>query len=734
MPEDRRLAAIMFTDIVGYTAIMGSDEDKAFKILRKNRNIQKPLIKKYHGKWLKEMGDGILASFNNSSDAVRCAGEIQQTAKKEGINLRIGIHEGEVVFEGGDVLGDGVNVASRLEELAEEGCINISGSVYKDIKNKAGIVADFVEEKKLKNVDDPIKIYDVKCEDVGSIDIVGKTMHRVKNKIKPIIYILSGILVIILAFFFTRKLLPVSYSSDLEKSIAVLPLDYLSEDANKEYLANGVMDAITGHLSTIDGLRVMPRTSVEQYRETTKTSQEIGKELDVSYLVEGSFQMVGNQVKLIIQLIIAERDDHLFFSEYNRDYKDILIVQSELAKTIAKEIGVAISTDVKQRIELKPTDNQQAYEYYLRAKDYYYKDGESNLNTAIHFYIKAIELDSNFALAYAWLGSAIHDKNRHSEYLKESYGDTLLYYANKSLEIDPKLADGHFIKGRYYLVMGNYEESITQMQKGLRLKPNSEYANRILAYCYYHIGDIKNSIINIEKAKEKAIGSPDYRYVLWEIGSGYKGLYDYDRAKKSFEEIVMYDPIFGYTNLGYLSIATGNWDDLKYYADQICKIDSNKCAEFIWKYYGFIGEYDKALDYLNRNQTHINDIYINNQHRIGYLYYLNGDKSKSNEYFNKQIEYCKESIRLGRAYASLGAAGYDLAGIYAFLGEKEKAYQILYEVADKLKDGLLWFIKVDPLFESLWDDQEFKDIITQQETKYAKIREELDQLREKGII
>ena len=137
MPEDRRLAAIMFTDIVGYTALMGSDEDKAFKLLRKNRDIQRPLIKKYRGEWLKEMGDGILASFNTASDAVRCAGEIQNAAKKAGIGLRIGIHEGEVVFEGSDVLSDGVNVASRLEEFAEEGGINISGAVYKDIKNKS---------------------------------------------------------------------------------------------------------------------------------------------------------------------------------------------------------------------------------------------------------------------------------------------------------------------------------------------------------------------------------------------------------------------------------------------------------------------------------------------------------------------------------------------------------------------------------------------------------------------
>jgi class 3 adenylate cyclase len=197
MPEDRRLAAIMFTDIVGYTALMGSDEDKAFKILRKNRNIQKPLIKKYNGKWLKEMGDGILASFNNSSDSVRYAGEIQHAVKKEGIALRIGIHEGEVVFEGGDVLGDGVNVASRLEEIADDGCINISGAVFKDIKNKAGISTEFIEEKTLKNVDEPVKVYRVSCEE--SNNETNQTHTKRKFSIKYIYYLFAGFVIIIVS-------------------------------------------------------------------------------------------------------------------------------------------------------------------------------------------------------------------------------------------------------------------------------------------------------------------------------------------------------------------------------------------------------------------------------------------------------------------------------------------------------------------------------------------------------
>ena len=163
--QERRLAAIMFTDIVGYTALMGSDEDRAFEVLAKNREIHSKLIEEFKGTLIKEMGDGMLISFNLASDAVRSAIEIQKACKEQEIPLKIGIHEGEMMFEGNDVLGDGVNIASRLQEETEKGCITISGAVYRDIKNKADIKAGFIGEKSFKNVDEPSKVYKVFCGD-----------------------------------------------------------------------------------------------------------------------------------------------------------------------------------------------------------------------------------------------------------------------------------------------------------------------------------------------------------------------------------------------------------------------------------------------------------------------------------------------------------------------------------------------------------------------------------------
>ena len=287
--QERRLAAIMFTDIVGYTSLMGSDEDRAFEVLAKNREIHNQLVEKYNGTLIKEMGDGMLISFNLASDAVYCAIEIQKLCKEQGIPLKIGIHEGEMVFEGADIIGDAVNVASRLEADTIEGCITISGKVYSDIKNRKDIHSKFIKEKKFKNVDEPIKVYEVLCgEEEDGHQTFDK--HKPNLKIpKRTYFILAGLAIVVVIFLFIWKSFPIKQAIELEKSIAVLPFKYLSEDQGKQYLADGVMDAITGHLSKIDCLVVRPRTSVEQYRDTDKTMQVIGEELSVSFLMEGSF-------------------------------------------------------------------------------------------------------------------------------------------------------------------------------------------------------------------------------------------------------------------------------------------------------------------------------------------------------------------------------------------------------------------------------------------------------------
>lgn len=734
MSESRCHIAVMFTDIVGYTAIMGSDEDKAFEVLKKNREIHRQQLAKFNGTLIKEMGDGMLISFSLASDAVRCAIEIQKACKTQKIPLKIGIHEGEMVFAGADVLGDAVNVASRLESDTKEGCIYISGSVFRDIKNRTDIKTKFVKEKTFKNVDDPIKVYQVLCENEATKQPVSNNNENGSTK-KPY-FMLVGLVVVVLTILIVWHIIPSKPTVELEKSIAVLPFEYLSEAQNKRYLADGVVDAITGHLSTIKGLRVMPRTSVEQYRETTKPSQVIGKELNVSYLVEGSFQMVGDQVKLIIQLIVASKNDHLYFNEFDRDYKDILTVQSELARTIAEEIGIVLSPDIQERMESIPTNNQQAYELYLRGKDYFYKGGESNLNTAIHFFQQSIESDTQFALAYVWLGLALNNQSYWSDYFKESFGDTLNYYANKAVALNPKLAEGYWLKGKHMQLIGEKDMSLLDFKKAIELNPNYADAYSSLSQIYFENSQFVNAITNLEKAKKLKKGTADYSSLLEFEGHFYHNIGDYENAKNAFEQLAFFEPLEGYRWLGYLSETYGRWDDLKFYADKICSIDSGVlCNLRLGMWNSYKKNFGKGLEYLSKisESGKIGALEILHRHRIGYVLFNLGRIEEANDNFNKQIEYCRESIRLNRPYSG---ANYDLAGVYAFIGEKQKALEILNGIEEHniFPASLMKYAQFDPLYESLWDDQGFKDIITKQEARFAKIRSELDELRQQGDI
>ena len=743
MPQDRRLAAIMFTDIVGYTALMGKDEDRAFKILAINREIHNTVLSRYNGNLIKEMGDGILASFSSNSDAVRCAIEIQQEAKSENIKLRIGIHEGEMVFAGADVLGDGVNIASRLEELSEEGTISISGAVYKDIRNKSGITAEFIEEKTLKNVEEPVKIYRVHCGERARNKESTKTQESPKTRKRLSYFIIAG-LVIVIATILIWKFMPRQNRNELEKSIAVRPFWNESADKENEYFVNGMTEDIRNHLAKVAGISVRSRGSVEKYRDTQYTTLDIARDLKVTYVLEGTTQRLGNQIKIHAQLILAENDDHIWESTYredNNDVKQVFNIQSQIAQSIGNELQVIITSDEKERIETIPTENSEAYDLYLKGKEYYYRAGESDINTAIHFFHQAIELDPQFAQAYIWLGFAYHMQTYWSDYFKDNLGDTLLYFADKALSINPDLADGYWLLGLFYTENGDYDRSIIQLEKAIDINPNFGDAYALLGWT--SLGKVKylDAIVNFEKARKLKIGDPDYADLLLKASHAYHCICDYEQTEALRKELLKYDPMLGYNFLSWLAETKGEWDKLELYAKKVCAIDSGQfCYDFLSRISLYKGDYNKWIEnYKKWEQIAISEdnLYniIRSQHRHGYALAQLGRDEEAMGYYNKQIEYCNESIRLQRIYAADGGAFYDLAGTYAALGNKELAYQVLNVFEKERFHGMyVWFIQVDPIFKDFWEDEELKLIINRQETKFANIRAELDHLEKEGIL
>ena len=448
--SSHKLAAIMFTDIVGYTALMGLDEDRAFAVLRNNQDIHKTIIKDFNGTLIKEIGDGMLISFPLASEAVKCAIEIQKACKKQDIPLKIGIHEGEMVFAGEDVYGDGVNIASRLQEVAGEGCIAISDRVYADIKNKTGIGTRLIGDKKLKNVKEPIKLYEVICEDEDKNEDKGYAeinwalkIPAAKRKTKLFFFIITGTLVLIVATFLIREYLSQKGIETLNKSIAILPFENLGPPEH-DYFTDGMTEEITSRLAKIKSLGVTSRKSAVYYAKTDKTIKQIGKELGVNYILEGTVRWSitpegAETVRITPQLIMASTDMHIWAESYDRKIDDIFKIQSEIAQKVSEQLGLTLLEGEQRALEIQPTESLAAYQAYLRGI-YYLGQPHFSLENwllAIENFQQAVVLDTGFAFAYAELAMA-HARFYNLRYdLSGSHLKKSNQAAAKALEIAP---------------------------------------------------------------------------------------------------------------------------------------------------------------------------------------------------------------------------------------------------------------------------------------------------------
>ena len=519
----------------------------------------------------------------------------------------------------------------------------------------------------------------------------------------------------------------------LEKSIAVLPLEYLSEDPNKEYLANAVLDAITGHLSLIEGLRVMPRTSVEQYRENRKSAMEIGEELDVSYLIEGSFLMIEDQVKLTIQLVVAEEGDHVFFKEYDRNYEDIIAVQSEVAQTIAKEIEVAISPEEIQLIEKSPTTDLTAYDFYQRGREEYWKyssenDNREPLERAEEYYHEALKYDSTFALAYTGLARVYWDKHYWETFLSGNFLDSVLILADVALSFDDQLAEAYTVRGDYYSEIGLAEKAIEEYDKATIYNPNDWLAYWGKAWLYRLIYcDFVGAIDNFQKAVTLNRGS-ELPMLLESLGGAYLGIGFYEKCKYYIQEALKLDgdSMRYYLYLTYCEFHPGNFMKAVEYGEKLYAIDSTNDGNLsvLGLIYVFHGQHEEALELYKRyiETAEIGQEYsLFDMHRIGWAYWQNGYKEEAEYYFKEQIDYCNRMNELERAASQQLRTFYDLALVYAFTGDKEKAYENLSLLNQSQNSGVInyygKFIN-DPLFKSIRDEPEFQQLLHDVESKY----------------
>ena len=539
MPDPtRRLAAIMFTDTVGYTKLMGENEQKALRILRKNRQLHKSIIRKHHGKWLKEMGDGTLASFKTTSDAVYCAGELMKNCKMAGITLRIGMHQGEIVEEDGDVFGDGVNVASRIEPLAEPGQILVSGPIHRNVKNKDGITTTFLKETELKNVDEPVRIFTL---DVDVNQITNHVFQAPLKNRKKYLGITVGLVLLSLIIFLAYRYLPVKSSEKkevIENSIAVLPFSNRSNREEDLPFTEGIQDEIRSRLAKISSLRVLPRSSVQAHKIPNKGSQDIGKELDVSYLLEGSVQRANDYVRIIVGLIDTHSNRQVWSESYDVNLApvNILDIQTEIAKKTASLLGAVISEVEMDRIARRSTENYQAYDYYLRAfklSNLMVEASRENSEVARKFYQEAIALDANYALAHAMLSDI------HSWYILRGWDRSeqrkiaAKTEAEKAIKLAPDLSEAHYAMAAYYYrVEKDYIkalESLRLAEHGLR---GEGFVQLLKGYIHRRAGQYEQAINALQLASNL---DPRSDVPHMQIGLAYLWLHRYEEAERSFE-------------------------------------------------------------------------------------------------------------------------------------------------------------------------------------------------------
>jgi adenylate cyclase len=475
LSQSRQLAAIMFTDIVGYTTIMGSDEQKAFSILSKNRSLQQLVISQNNGRWIKELGDGVIASFTTVSDAVNAAINIQEACNNDGeYQLRIGIHLGEVVFENNDVFGDGVNIASRIQAIAKPGSIFVSEPVHHNISNKQGIQTKFVKEESLKNVKEHVRIFEVMT-----------TASKESASFET----------------------PVNIPLSSEKSIAVLPFVNMSNDAEQDYFCDGITEEIINALAQLNNLRVIARTSVFSYKGKNIDVREIGKSLNVLTLLEGSVRKSNNRLRITTKLVKVSDGSHLWSDRYDRELVDIFSIQEDIATNVATSLKGFLTIEEKEIIRPFETD-VYAYECFLRGRQFFHQIA---LMESRRMFEKAIEIDPGYAPAHSGLAD-VHSWIYEWEGAKDSDLKAAEWHSRKALSLAPNLAESHASRGFVLSLAKRYDEAEEEFNRAIQLSEKCYNAYYYYGRSCFSRGQVEQSANLFCKAAE--VRKEDFQSML----------------------------------------------------------------------------------------------------------------------------------------------------------------------------------------------------------------------------
>ncbi len=470
----------MFTDLVGFTRLGQQDEEAALRLRHEHQSLLRPIFAAFGGHEVKTLGDGFLVEFTSAVESVQCAVEIQRTVARRNASmdptdqllLRVGLHAGDVVEEEGDIVGDAVNVASRIEPLAEPGGISLSATVYQQVRNKLPFVIEKVGLRSLKNVEEPVEIYRVVVGAARALVAPART-HEPQNI-----------------------------------RLAVLPLANLSAEASDEFFADGLTDELISRAAQVPRLRVIARTSVQRYKGSPKSIREVGEELDVGVALEGSVRKSGQQVRISVQLVDARTEAQIWSSRYDRPFNDIFAIQDDIAGQISRAVAVhltgpPLAAPTPAPSEAVQTSDMEAYSLFLHGRQLFGERGSTEaIRTALSLFESAVARDPNFARARVgvaecllWLateGSApFHDAEARAQ------GEL-----RKALELNDGIAEAHSTLAALYLGSDRFPECEREAHRAMELNPSLADPYRWLAQLAAGDGDLDEAIRLLEAARQ----------------------------------------------------------------------------------------------------------------------------------------------------------------------------------------------------------------------------------------
>ncbi|MFQ6024742.1 MAG: adenylate/guanylate cyclase domain-containing protein, partial [Acidiferrobacterales bacterium] len=546
----RKLAAILYADVAGYSRLTGEDEEGTHRLLSAYLDAITTLIERHKGKIMHFAGDAVLADFAIVSDALSCAVAIQRDLKDRDrdlsdnrkVQFRIGVNLGEVIVDRDEIYGDGVNVAARLQSLAEPGGICISESVRTAIGNNLPLDYEFLGEQQVKNIAEPVRAYRAQLKlgttlATPTMPVKTQPLSRPSKVAAAIVIVLA--VAAVATMFFDRGPWTVGETSKErmalplpdKPSIAVLPFDNLSDDAKQEYFADGMTDDLITDLSQISGLFVIARNSSFTYKDKAVKVQQVARELGVRYVLEGSVRRAGEEVRINAQLVDAATGGHLWAERYDGRIEDVFGLQDKVTQKIVTALAIKLTTSESEQIARPETTNVAAYEAFLRGRAHTIQDTPDGYTEAITHFEKAVELDPNYGRAYAALGSVYYlAKLRgwhksvglsNNEMLRRAYG-----YLQQAINTPTALA--HALASSMALHNGRHEEAISEAERAIALDTNDPSGYVRLAEALTLAGRPKEAVSFVEKAMRL---DPHYPpSYLWVLGLAHFGMEQFDKA------------------------------------------------------------------------------------------------------------------------------------------------------------------------------------------------------------